>query len=104
MKIGVRRILQVIAAAVLLLLVLEAGVYNWRLVLSMRYRNLTELNRQLIWKRDELQVERAALLNPERLQRVGSELGLAPVSLERFTVLQLYPGVSGGEQHVCMEQ
>lgn len=104
MKIGVRRILQLIAAAVLLLLVLEAGVYNWRLVLSMRYRNLTELNRQLIWRRDELQVERAALLNPERLQRIGSELGLAPVSLERFTVLRLYPVVSGGEQYVCMEQ
>ncbi|MCK5117161.1 MAG: hypothetical protein KAR44_11210 [Candidatus Aegiribacteria sp.] len=104
MKIRVRRILQLIAAAVLLLLVLEAGVYNWRLVLSMRYRNLTELNRQLIWKRDELQVERAALLNPERLQRIGSELGLAPVSLERFTVLRLYPVVSGGEQYVCMEQ
>ncbi len=104
MKIGVRRILQVIAAAALLLLVLEAGVYNWRLVLSMRYRDLTELNRQLIWRRDELQVERAALLNPERLQRVGSELGLAPVSLEHFTVLLLDPSVSGGEQYVCMEQ
>lgn len=104
MKIGVRRILQVIAGGVLLLLVLEAGFYNWRLVLSMRYRNLTELNRQLSWRMDELQVERATLLNPERLQRIGSELGLAPVSLERFTVLQLYPFVSGGEQYVCMEQ
>ena len=104
MKIGVRRILQAIAGGVLLLLVLEAGVYNWRLVLAMRYRNLAELNRQLSWRRDELQVERAALLNPERLQRVGSELGLAPVSLERFSVLRLYPEVSGGEQYVCMEQ
>jgi hypothetical protein len=104
MKTGVRRIIQVIAGGVLLLLVLEAGVYNWRLVLSMRYRNLAELNRQLNWRRDELQVERAALLNPERLQMIGSELGLAPVSLERFTVLLLYPEASGGEQYVCMEQ
>ena len=104
MRIGGRRILQVIAGGVLLLLVLEAGVYNWRLVLSMRYRNLAELNHQLTWRRDELQVERAALLNPERLQKIGSELGLAPLSLERFTVLRLYPDVSGGEQNVCMEQ
>lgn len=104
MKTGVRRILQVIAGGVLLLLVLEAGVYNWRLVLSMRYRNLAELNHQLSWRRDELQVERAALLTPERLQRVGRELGLAPVSLEHFTVLRLYPDASGGEQYVCMEQ
>jgi len=104
MKIGVRRIIQVIAGGVLLLLVLEAGVYNWRLVLSMRYRDLEELNHQLSWRRDELQVERAALLNPERLQRIGSELGLAPLPLERFTVLHLYPEASGGEQYVCMEQ
>ncbi len=104
MKIGVRRIIQVIAAGVLLLLVLEAGVYNWRLVLSMRYRDLAEQNRQLSWRRDELQVERAALLNPERLQRVGTELGLAPLSLEFITVLRLYHDVSGGDQYVCMEQ
>ncbi|MCK4807712.1 MAG: hypothetical protein KAT09_08695, partial [Candidatus Aegiribacteria sp.] len=64
MKTGVRRILLVIAGGVLLLLVLEAGVYNWRLMLSMRYRNMTELSRQLSWRRDELLVERATLLNP----------------------------------------
>ncbi len=104
MKVGVRRIIQVIAAGVLLLLVLESGVYNWRLVLSMRYRDLAEQNRQLRWRRDELQVERAALLNPERLQRVGTELGLAPVSLESITVLPLYHDASGGDQYVCMEQ
>ena len=104
MKIGMRRILLVIAGGFLLLLVLEAGVYNWRLVLSMRYRNLAELNRQLNWRRDELQVERAALLNPERLQMVGSELGLAPVSLERFTVLRMCPDVSVEEQYASMEQ
>ncbi|MEN8209990.1 MAG: hypothetical protein ABFR50_12150 [Candidatus Fermentibacteria bacterium] len=104
MKIGVRRIIQVIGAGLLLLLVLEAGVYNWRLVLSMRYRNLTELNRQLTWRRDELQVERAALLNPDRLQRVGAELGLAPVSLECFTILRIHPAESGGDQYACLEQ
>ena len=104
MKIGVRRIILVIAGGILLLLVLEAGVYNWRLVLSMRYRDLEELNRQLSWRRDELMVERAGLLNPDRLQRVGRELGLAPVPLERFSVLCLYPDTSGGEHSVCMEQ
>ena len=104
MKTGVRRILLVIAGGVLLLLVLEAGVYNWRLMLSMRYRNMTELSRQLSWRRDELLVERATLLNPERLQLVGRELGLAPVPLERFSVLPLRPGASGGDQFVCMEQ
>jgi hypothetical protein len=84
--------------------VLEAGLYNWRLLLSMRYKNLTELDRQLSWKRDELLVERAALLNPERLQRVGDELGLAPVPLQHFSVIRLDSDLSGGEQFVCMEQ
>ncbi len=104
MKTGVRRILLVIASGVLLLLVLEAGVYNWRLLLSMRYRNMEELSRQLSWRRDELLVTRAALLNPERLQSVGLELGLAPVSLHCFSVLQLRSDATGGDQFVCMEQ
>ncbi|MCD4776429.1 MAG: hypothetical protein K8S15_10320 [Candidatus Aegiribacteria sp.] len=104
MKSGVRRILLVIAGGFLLLIVLEAGIYNWRLLLSMRYKNLAELDRQLSWKRDELLVERAALLNPERLQKVGTELGLAPVPLQNFSVVRLDSDVSGGEQHVCMEQ
>ena len=104
MKAGVRRILLVIAGGFLLLIVLEAGIYNWRLLLSMRYKNLTELDRQLSWKRDELLVERAVLLNPERLQNVGTELGLAPVPLQHFSVVILDSDVSGGEQYVCMEQ
>ena len=104
MKAGVRRILLVIAGGFLLLIVLEAGIYNWRLLLSMRYKNLTELDRQLSWKRDELLVERAALLNPERLQNVGTELGLEPIPLQRFSVVRLDSDVSGGEQYVCMEQ
>lgn len=104
MKAGVRRILLVIAGGFLLLIVLEAGIYNWRLLLSMRYMNLTELDRQLSWKRDELLVEKAALLNPERLQNVGTELGLAPIPLQRFSVVILDSDVSGGEQYVCMEQ
>lgn len=104
MKSGVRRILLVIAGGFLLLIVLEAGIYNWRLLLSMRYKNLAEMDRQLRWKRDELLVERAALLNPERLQKVGTELGLAPVPLQNFSVVRLDSDISGGEQNVCMEQ
>ena len=104
MKAGIRRILLVITGGILLLLVLETGVYNWRLLLSMRQRNLAEQNRQLRWKRDELLVERATLLAPGRLQRVGAELGLAPVPLQRFLVIRLRPDTPGGEQYACMEQ
>ncbi len=104
MKSGVRRIILVIAGGFLLLIVLEAGIYNWRLLLSMRYKDLAEMDRQLSWKRDELLVERAALLNPERLQKVGTELGLAPVPLQRFSVVRLDSDAFGGEQCVCMEQ
>lgn len=104
MRTGVRRILLVIAGGVLLLIVLEAGIYNWRLLLSMRYKNLAELERQLSWRRNELLVEKATLLNPERLQIVGEELGLAPIPLQRFSVIRLDSDASGGEQFVCMEQ
>lgn len=101
---GMRRILFVIGAGVLLLILLEAGVYNWRLVLSMRHKNLAELSKQLSWRRDELLVERATLLNPERLQQAGTRLGLRPVPLERFSICRLDAEVTGGDRDVCMEQ
>jgi len=104
MKTGLRKILLVIAGGLLLFLVLEAGIFNWRLLLAMRYKNLAEVNLQLRWRRDELLVERATLLNPERLQYVGAELGLSPVPLQRFSVLRMDSTVSGGDQYVCMEQ
>lgn len=104
MRTGVRRTVMVLAVALLLLLILEAGIYNWRLILAMRYRNLAELSRQLTWQRDELLVDRAALLSPARLQKVGLELGLAPVPLERISVFHPDGVSEGGEVYVCMEQ
>ncbi len=64
MNAGLKKSLILVGAGFLLFLVLEAGIYNWRLILAMRYRNLAELNRQLSWQRDELLVEKAALRNP----------------------------------------
>lgn len=104
MRAGVRRSLVVVAAGLLLLLVLEAGVYNWRLALSMRYRDLAEQGRQLSWKRDELLVERASLLSPARLQEVGTDLGLGPVPLDRVRVLAPREISREGGDRVCMEQ
>ena len=104
MRTGVKRTLMVVAAGFLLLLVLEAGIYNWRLILAMRYRNLAEQSRQLSWRRDELLVERAALLSPARLQKVGMEMGLAPVLLDRVSVFDPQGCVDEGGDYVCMEQ
>lgn len=104
MKAGMRRTILVIAAGFLLLLVLEAGIYNWRLILAMRYRNLAEQSRQLSWRRDELLVERAALLSPARLQRVGAQLGLEPVPLQRVSVFSPEVRPDGGEAYVSMER
>lgn len=99
-----RRILFVIAGGFILLVVLEAGIYNWRLLLSMRHKNLTEIRRQLRWRRDELLVERASLLNPERLEDIGADLGMVPIPLEHFSIVELGPDTEGGELFVCMEQ
>ncbi len=104
MKSGIRRIILVITGGILLFLVLETGAYNWRLLLSMRFRNLSEQSRQLRWKRDELLVEKAALLNPQRLHRIGTELGLVPLSLQCFSVLELDTDIHGSEQYVSLEQ
>lgn len=104
MKGTLQKILFVVAAGLILLVVLETGVYNWRLLLSMRYKTLTEMRRQLRWRRDELLVERAVLLSPKMLEQAGEELGLSPVSLEDFTVVELSPDPAGGDLHVCMER
>ena len=102
MRGGMRNILLVILGGILLLLVLETGIYNWRLILAMRQRNLTEMHLQLCWRRDELLVERAVLLNPRRLQCVGTALGLGPVPLERVSVLK--PQEGEDDLNVCMGQ
>jgi hypothetical protein len=104
MKPGMRRTVIVVAAGFILFLILEAGIYNWRLILAMRYRNLEEMIRQLEWQRDELLVERASLLSPARLQSVGLNLGLGPVPLERISVFNPDGLPDGGESFVCMEQ
>jgi len=102
MKGGMRNILLVILGGILLLLVLETGIYNWRLILAMRQRNLSEMHLQLCWHRDELLVERAVLLNPKRLQSVGTSLGMGPVPLDRVAVLKPREGEDG--LNVCMGQ
>lgn len=100
----IRKFLLLAAAGFLLLLILEAGVYNWRLTLSMRYREMVEHHRRLTWQRDELLVERAVLLNPSRLQEAGESLGLAPVPVERTSILHHDHPASEGEHYVCMGQ
>ncbi|OPL17910.1 MAG: hypothetical protein AVO35_07035 [Candidatus Aegiribacteria sp. MLS_C] len=104
MRSGVRRTLLVVAGGLLLLLVLEAGIYNLRLALAMRYRDLAEQGLQLTWKRDELLVERASLLNPARLHEVGTELGLGPLPLDRVRVFAPQGMLREGGDRVCMEQ
>ena len=103
MKAGARRILLAVGGGILLLMVMEVGVYNWRLALSMRCKELTDRQRELEWRRDELLVDRADLLSPERLGSVGAALGLAPLELVRFAVVDLAPEDRGGEPDVCME-
>lgn len=103
MRSGARRILLGVAGGILLLIVAEVGIYNWRLALAMRCKGLGDRLRELEWRRDELLVDRAALLNPERLEQVGDSLGLGPVELTRFAVVALFPEDEEGEPVVCME-
>lgn len=103
MRSGLRRILLGIAAGILVLIILEVGIYNWRLALAMRCKALGDTLRELEWRRDELLVDRAALLCPGRLEAIGDSLGLAPLELTRFAVVDLSPAVDGGESYVCME-
>lgn len=103
MRSGIRRILIGVAGSILLLIVAEVGIYNWRLALAMRCKALGDHLRELEWRRDELLVDRAALLCPERLEQLGDSLGLAPVELTRFAVMDLSPLAGEGEPVVCME-
>ncbi len=100
-----KRTILVVAGGFLLLLVLETVIYNWRLSLAIRYRDLVEECRGLERRRDELLVERAMLLNPARLQEVGESLGMGPVPLDMVSVFDpgSVPG-NGGDAVVCLEQ
>ncbi len=83
--------------------VVQTAVYNWRLSLVVRREALLTELRRLEWRREELLVDRALLLSPDRLSALADSLGMEPLPLERFTLVD--PGAgTGGETGVCMEQ
>lgn len=104
MRIGMRRIVLAPVAGLLVLAVVQVGIYNWRLALSMRHKDLTDRLRELEWRRDELLVDRATLTSPGRLGELGESLGLGPLPLERFRVVDLKPLPEGGEVVACVER
>jgi len=101
---GMRRVILASIAGLLILAVVQVGIYNWRLALAMRHKHLTDELRELEWKVDELLVDRVDLVTPDRLEDLGGALGLGPLPLDRFRVLDLDQRLNGGAAIAFVER
>ncbi len=88
MKRQVRRILYTLASLVLVLAAAEVAMHNWRVSLSLEMLELGENIESLRRERQELEAEVAGLLSPHRLQLIGTKLGLEPLPLESFILME----------------
>jgi cell division protein FtsL len=92
----IRRILYTLASLVLVLAAAEVAMYNWRVSLSLEMLKLGETIESLRRERQELDAELAGLMSPHRLQQVGTSLGLEPLPLESFILMESGSGTGEG--------
>ena len=98
MRTEFRRIAYIVAAAVLVLAAAEVAMHNWRVSLSLGMLELEDSIMNLRRETQELEAEIAALLSPRRLQEIGTALGLEPMPLESFLLMESGSGPDGGGQ------
>lgn len=96
MRREIRRILYTIAFMVLVFAAGEVAMHNWSVSLSLEMLALNERIESLHRERQELEAEIASLRSPQRLQEIGSALGLGPLPLENFVLMESAAG--GGEE------
>ena len=91
MKSEVRKIAYTVGIAILILAAAEVAMHNWRVSLSLEMLEFGETLESLRREKQELDVELAALTSPHRLQMIGTSLGLEPLPLESFLLVEKAP-------------
>ena len=97
MKRQVRRILYTLASLVLVLAAAEVAMRNWHVSLSLEMLEQREDIESLRRERQELEAELAGLRSPHRLQLIGTRLGLEPLPLESFMLMESGSPMHDGE-------
>jgi hypothetical protein len=92
----VKRILYTLGLLLLVLAAGEVAMHNWRVSLSLEMLELDGTMESLMRERQELEAELARMLSPHRLQEIGTALGLEPMPLESFVLMESGED-SGGE-------
>jgi cell division protein FtsL len=96
MRREVRRILYTLGVLALVLAAGEVAMHNWRVTLSLEMLELDGRMESLRREKQELEAELARLLSPARLQEIGGRLGLEPLPLESFVLMESeLPGEEG---------
>ena len=91
MKSEVRKIAYTVGIAILVLAAAEVAMHNWRVSLSLEMLELDEMLDSLRREKQELDLELAGLMSPQRLQMIGTSLGLEPLPLESFLLVETVP-------------
>ena len=95
MKSEVRKIAYTVGIAILVLAAAEVAMHNWRVSLSLEMLELDGAMESLQREKQELETELARLLSPYRLQQIGTTLGLEPLPLESFILMESGPDTEG---------
>jgi len=97
MKSEIRKIAYTVGIAILILAAAEVAMHNWRVSLSLEMLESGEMLDSLRREKQELELELAGLTSPQRLQMIGTSLGLEPLPLESFLLVEMVP------EHVVTE-
>ena len=91
MKSEVRKIAYTVGIAILILAAAEVAMHNWRVSLSLEMLESGEMLDSLRREKQELELELAGLTSPQRLQMIGTSLGLEPLPLKSFLLVETVP-------------
>ena len=88
MKREVKRILITLGLLAMGFAAGEVAMHNWRVSLSLEMLELDGRMESLRNEKLELEAELARLMSPHRLQEIGAALGLVPLPLESFMLME----------------
>jgi hypothetical protein len=84
----------IVAIAAAIMAVAEVAMHNLGVAIALKMETLIEQRAELRREKEDLEATLGLLLAPCRLQNVGKKLGLRPLPVESFAVVDPSPEVA----------
>ncbi|MBD3369468.1 hypothetical protein GF402_03800 [Candidatus Fermentibacteria bacterium] len=78
----------IVAIAAAIMAVAEVAMHNLGVAIALQMETLIEQRDGLLRQKEDLEATLGILLAPCRLENVGKKLGLRPLPVERFAVVE----------------